>query len=218
MQGRTHKRISLFMAYAGCLVLSICKPPFLGNYLPLSEGGWTVSAYLNYLMMMAVCAEFCKEGTLFPDLDHAWQNLHEKTAVTKVINILIHMTGGKHRSRHTHSWDIAIACAGVYFGIVIRFLSGTFTYPLWLLAGAGFFSGWVTHLFADMLTSKGVYIFCWQKHTIALVPKKFLFIEFSTGSDWEDFVFKIATFLEWLFCSAACLYPLAVLLCEKFLS
>lgn len=216
MLGKTHKRISLLFAYAGCLALSIWKPGFMSNYLPVAEEGWSVVNYLNFLMMMAVCAEFCKEGTLFPDLDHAWVNLKEKTVVTKLVNILIHLTGGKHRSRQTHSLDICVACTAAYFYISIRFLSGTFAYPLWLMAGVGFFSGWLTHLFADMLTGDGIYILCWQKKRVSFVPKSFLFVKFNTGGAWEDFVFKIATFFEWLFCALACIYPIVMIVLDHF--
>jgi hypothetical protein len=217
MLGKTHKRISLLFAYAGCLAASIWKPDFLSNYLPVAEEGWSLVNYLNFLMMMAVCAEFCKEGTLFPDLDHAWVNLKEKTAITKVINVLIHLTGGKHRSRQTHSLDICLICTAGYIFLVIRFLQDAFTYPLWLFAGVGFFSGWITHLFADMLTGEGIYIFFWQKKKVAFVPKKFLWIKFNTGGAWEDFVYKVATGLEWAFCTLACIYPIIILGIQKFL-
>lgn len=216
MLGKTHKRISLFFAYALCLLVVILRPEFMHDYLPVTEEGWTVVGYLNYLVMMAVCAEFCKEGTLFPDLDHAWVNIKEKTVVTKLVNILIHLTGGKHRSRQTHSLDICLACMGVYFYISIKFLGGMFAFPLWLMVGVGFFCGWLTHLFADMLTGDGVYILCWQKKRTSFVPKSFLGFKFNTGGAWEDFVFKIATFMEWLLCVAAGLYPIVRLVVGHF--
>ena len=217
MTGRTHKRISLMLAYFGCLLLCILKPPVMESILPINGEGWTIWNILNFYIIMAVCAEFCKEGTLFPDLDHAWVNLKEKTVVTKLVNILIHITGGKHRSRQTHSLDICVISTAVYMFIVIRFLNGTFTYALWLIAGIGFFSGWITHLIADMLTSDGVYILFWQKKRVAFVPKVFLWFRFNTGGAWEDFVFKVATGLEWIFCTLACLYPIIMLVIQKFL-
>ena len=45
---------------------------------------------------------------LFPDVDHVWKNVKEKTAVNWLVNKFIHITGGTHRSRHTHSWDLCL--------------------------------------------------------------------------------------------------------------
>ena len=216
MTGKTHKRISLMFSYIGCLILCVVKPAFMEQFIPMESFEWTLKNCLNFYMMMAVCSEFCKEGTLFPDLDHAWANLKEKTALTKVINVIIHLTGGKHRSKQTHSADIAIICTAVYLFVTVTFLQDTFTYPLWLIGGIGFFGGWLTHLFADMLTSDGIYLFCWQKKKISFVPKSLFGFKFNTGGAWEDFVFKIATFLEWTSCTLACLYPIGVYVWEKF--
>ena len=205
MTGRTHKRISLGCAYLGCLLIYLFKP-----------FGLAFENLLGYYIVMAVCVEFCKEGTLFPDLDHSWQNLKEKTAVTKFINIIIHILGGKHRSRHTHSWDICLLASALGMFAIYHFLQESTYFMLYFTAGAGFFAGWITHLFADMLTADGVYPIFFAKKKIAFVPKKFFGIVFKTGDKWEDFVFKLATFLEWLFCISACLGPITLWMLKTF--
>lgn len=205
MTGRTHKRISLMFAYAGCLLIYIFKP-----------FGIKFDHLYDFYIIMAVCAEFCKEGTLFPDLDHAWVNLKEKTVLTKFINVLIHLTGGTHRSRHTHSVDICLLSTAGYLVTVIVLLREQSTFLLWLVAGIGFFGGWITHLIADMLTLDGVYLLCGSKKRTALVPKKLFGLKFNTGGAWEDFVFRVATVMEWLFCLAAAVYPVVMYVIENF--
>ena len=76
---------------------------------------------INYYLALVIMLQIGKYGALFPDIDHLWQNVKEKTVSNFIINKLIHLTGGKHRSWQTHSIDIVA---------VVTFLS--FTLPNWL--------------------------------------------------------------------------------------
>ena len=61
---------------------------------------------VNYYLALPILIQIAKYGGLFPDIDHSWQNVREKTIPNLVINKIIHLTGGKHRSWQTHSIDI----------------------------------------------------------------------------------------------------------------
>ena len=124
----------------------------------------------NYFINMAVMLLFGKQGALFPDVDHTWQNVKEKTVINKVINVIIHMTGGTHRSWQTHSWDIWLASL-----IGVLYINSRLSYEdstVFIVIIMGFWLGWFSHLFSDMLTSGGVRILCISKKTtVSIVPK-----------------------------------------------
>jgi membrane-bound metal-dependent hydrolase YbcI (DUF457 family) len=88
-----------------------------------------------------------------------------------VINSIIHLTGGKHRSWQTHSWDmwlISLLGALKFNTLLNRDNSDVF-----ILLVLGFWSGWFSHLVSDMMTSAGVRVLCWwKKSNVALVPKQ----------------------------------------------
>ena len=73
MTYRTHRE------FAVCFVIIA---NFLVYKLHLSQTGY----YVN-LIVMLVCG---KQGALFPDVDHIWQNVKEKTTINFVINKIIH--------------------------------------------------------------------------------------------------------------------------------
>ena len=51
------------------------------------------------------------KGAEINDVDHEWEYVKNKTKINRVINVIIHMLGGKHRSKITHSWEsTAIVC------------------------------------------------------------------------------------------------------------
>ncbi|MBO5387970.1 MAG: hypothetical protein J6A59_07520, partial [Lachnospiraceae bacterium] len=56
---------------------------------------------INYYLAMPIILTTSRFGAQFPDFDHEWQNVGDKTVVKRLINILIHLTGGKHRSWQT---------------------------------------------------------------------------------------------------------------------
>ena len=63
---------------------------------------------INYYLSLPILLMAGRSGALFPDVDHTWQNVSDKTYINKIINTIIHITGGKHRSWQTHSWDICL--------------------------------------------------------------------------------------------------------------
>lgn len=127
---------------------------------------------INYYISLIVLILFGKQGALFPDVDHIWRNVKEKTILNKVINTIIHITKGVHRSWQTHSWDIwFMTFVGSIFASE-RYLIGNDRIVM-ILVIIGFWAGWFSHLFSDMLSSDGVRLFCWSKKTkIKLVPKQ----------------------------------------------
>lgn len=167
---------------------------------------------VNYYLALPLILMASRYGAVFPDLDHSWQNVSDKTFLNKIINVLIHATGGKHRSWQTHSIDIVI-----YSGLLSWFLPnklyqvGMITdvnKEVLLLLLLGFMSGWVSHMFSDMLTSEGVRLVCILKFKIKLVPKRIGNLKFNTGHEWEKFNYKIVKVLN-IFLSIICLaYPL----------
>ena len=72
---------------------------------------------INYYLALPIILMASKYGALFPDLDHIWQNVKEKTVPNWIINKLIHITGGKHRSWQTHSIDILAIFGELYFQV-----------------------------------------------------------------------------------------------------
>ena len=101
-----------------------------------------------------------KAGAIFPDLDHDWHNIGVKTVPNWIINKIIHITGGKHRSWQTHSIDICawFTVLAINLPIIMynkQMISEVNKEMLSILM-IGFASGWISHLYADMLTGEGV--------------------------------------------------------------
>lgn len=131
---------------------------------------WFKVTDTNYYVSLCIMALSGRQGGLFPDVDHIWRNVKEKTPINWVINKLIHITGGVHRSRQTHSWDICIVSGALAIVFDKVLLEGTSQEMLFILI-LGFWSGWVSHLLSDMLTSDGVYPSCFCKKRKAIVPR-----------------------------------------------
>ena len=81
MTGKTHKQ------YAICGGL-------IAGMLMYGTGFTEV----NYYLSLPILVMASQAGGKFPDLDHNWENVKDKNIVTKIVNTLIHLTGGKHRS------------------------------------------------------------------------------------------------------------------------
>lgn len=169
---------------------------------------------LNYYIALVILLEAAKAGALFPDVDHTWQNIAEKTIPNKIINVLIHITGGTHRSWQTHSWDICIIFTAVayllpkylYYVDKISIVNSEVLGILML----GFASGWISHLLSDMLTSAGVKLICFINFKVKFVPRRLFGITFNTGHEWEAFNFKVMKILN-IFLGIGCLiYPLII--------
>ena len=178
MTGPTHKKYCILFAFIATIVLYELN-----------------ITHINYYLVLIIVLAISKTGALFPDVDHTWSNVHDKTVPNKIINTIIHMTGGKHRSWQTHSIDIcAVFTLASYilphklheYGI----LSALNTEVMCIIMLA-FASGWISHLFSDMLTSAGVRIVCFSKVILRLVPKKIGNFRFNTGNEWEKFNFNV---------------------------
>lgn len=164
--------------------------------------------YLCLIIMLATA----KYGALFPDLDHAWANVKEKTVPNLIINKAIHITGGVHRSWQTHSIDIAtIFSVMCWVGpkiLLEHSLISQVNMEVLSLVLIGFCSGWISHLFSDMLSSAGVRLFCWSKFTIRLVPKKLFNFRFNTGHEWESFVYAVTKRINLVIGFICVVYPI----------
>lgn len=169
---------------------------------------------INYYISLPILILTAKYGGLFPDIDHTWANVKEKTIPNLLINKLIHLTGGRHRSWQTHSIDIVIA-----FTIVSNkipqvlyergIISAVDKEVLWLIL-LGFISGWVSHIVSDMFTSAGVRLVCWGKYKVRLVPKSIGSLRFNTGHEWEEFVYRVVKTLNIALGFICIIYPIVM--------
>ncbi len=179
MTAPTHKQFSITWAALGALLLYLME---------MTE----INFYLSLLIMI----QMGKAGALFPDLDHNWHSVKEKNVLTWVVNKLLSITGAKHRSWQTHSLDIAILLTILSIRLPINlYETGVLSNANKEVLGVillGFMVGWLSHLFSDMLTPGGVRILFFYKKTLEFVPRKLLGFSFSTGSLWEDMVFRVA--------------------------
>lgn len=173
MTFRTHKQFGIAFAYITLMILYQFK---------LFE--------INYYLCFPIVLLINQWGAKFPDLDHEFCNVKDKNVLTWTINKIIHLTGGKHRSWQTHSWDVMVvyAVASTYVGYKIF---NSLNFGLFALINLAFVSGWTSHLWSDSLTSAGTKIFCWAKLKLVFVPKKIGKFRFNTGGEWEDFNYKL---------------------------
>jgi hypothetical protein len=160
----------------------------------------------NYYLCFPVILLVSQWGAKFPDLDHDFSHIKDRNVLTWIINKIIHITGGKHRSWQTHSWDICIAYSIISNLLIGRYLKDIDA-SLAFLINCGFLSGWVSHMFSDMLNGVGVRIVCWNSKTIAFVPKQFLGFHFNTGGDWEMFNYKVMRIADVVLGVIALIYP-----------
>ena len=149
---------------------------------------------INYYLALPLIILVSKYGALFPDLDHDWCNVKNKNVPNWVINKVIRITGGRHRSWQTHSIDIVILLTIAVSIIPVRLYDANkislVNKEVMSIILIGFMSGWVSHILSDMLTSSGVRILFFWKKRISLVPKRLGRRYFKTGADWESFCYK----------------------------
>lgn len=178
MTGQTHKQ------YAICGAFIVAMLMYKNG---LSE--------INYYLSLPILILTAKYGGLFPDIDHHWSSVKEKTVPNWIINKLIHLTNGKHRSWQTHSIDIVVFASFISYNLPhILFSLGYITNvnkEVMILLMLGFMSGWISHIISDMMTSAGVRLVAWSKFKVVLVPKKIGSLRFNTGNEWESFNYKI---------------------------
>lgn len=168
---------------------------------------------INYWLTIPILVAISKVGAEFPDVDHHWSNVHSKTVINRIINIIIHTTGGKHRSWQTHSVDICVLITlGIYTvskNLYINNIISEVNSEVMILLLLGFTSGWVSHLFSDSLTSEGVQLFCWcKKIKIKFVPKKIGKLRFNTGNEWEKFNCKLIGYVNIALGLVCAVYPI----------
>ena len=170
---------------------------------------------INYYLALIITIQFSKLGGLFPDVDHHWQNVKDKNAVNWVINKLIHITGGKHRSWQTHSIDITILYTILSFILPNMLLEkqiiGAVDKEILGVIMVGFALGWLSHIIADMLNGTGVRLVCWNKKHVALVPHSLLGLKFKTGESWEGFVSTTTQVLNIIVGIISIMYPYILL-------
>ena len=153
---------------------------------------WINIYYISYLPILILTSKY---GGLFPDIDHTWKNVKDKTVPNWIINKVIHITGGRHRSWQTHSIDIALIFTMISLAVpklLVKYnIIDSLNSEIIEVILIGFCSGWLSHLFADMMTSAGVRLFFWnRKIIIKFVPNHIGKLHFNTGHEWEEFVFK----------------------------
>lgn len=167
---------------------------------------------VNYYLAWIIMLYAGKSGALFPDVDHHWDSVKEKTMPNRVINYIIHATGGKHRSWQTHSLDIAALFTLVAFTLpnqlVISGAMSEVNGAIFQLLIVGFDIGWLSHLFADMMTSAGVRITCFKDIKFAFVPKQLFGLRFNTGQAWEAFVYSVTKKINMIVGFIGVIFPL----------
>ena len=192
----THKQYAVSLAFIAAIVL------YKLNMFSIQ--------YFVYLPIIILTSKY---GGVFPDIDHSWQNVKEKTIPNWILNKLIHLTGGRHRSWQTHSIDIVavftLLCL-VLPNILVEYNKiDKFNCEIIQIILIGFCSGWISHIVADMTTSAGVRLFCWcKKITIKIVPKSIGKLRFNTGNEWEEFVFKCVKTINIVLGAICVLFPI----------
>lgn len=167
---------------------------------------------VDYYLSMIVMLQFGKIGALFPDVDHTWRNVKEKTIPNLIVNKLIHITGGSHRSWQTHSIDIVIIVTIISISLprylYTRGILDIVNSNIISIILLGFSSGWISHIISDMLSSEGVRVLCFRRKKVALVPKELFGLRFNTGDVWEDFVYKVTRIFNIVIGIYTLIYPI----------
>lgn len=191
MQGNTHK-----LGGAAAMV---------GMFEYLRLTGQTLEG-VHPLLQLAIMYPASTFGSLFPDIDHHEGANPVNTPAGELFHKIVHLPDKiarkvnrkrngkprskmvekllvvKHRAWQTHS---IIFTGGI--SVLIWYLfsqwqatSGSMDSTICLLLMSGFLVGLASHIFLDMLTTSGVYLFMFKK--VKLVPKS---PKFATGSTWE---------------------------------
>lgn len=203
MTKKTHRQYSICFAFVGAILLDMHR-----------------ITPINYYITIPILLMASRYGALMPDVDHDWKNVAEKTTSNFIINKLIHMTGGKHRSWQTHSLDICLGfTAASWIVPKALWISGVFNdvdLELARLLLIGVSLGWLSHLFSDSLTSGGIRISFLSKKKVALVPKQLFGLKFNTGNEWEDFNYSVMRVINNILGVICVMYPLRDFIVELF--
>lgn len=201
MTGPTHREYSVTFVCIAAMIMYSC------SMFTLKFNINQPNYYLALLMMLPIS----KLGAKFPDVDHEWEYVKDKTVVNRILNTLIHITGGQHRSWQTHSIDIVLILTLaaiilpdklIEYGVVSA-VNGKLIY----LIVIAFMSGWVSHIFSDMLNGVGVRLICVKRWRVAFVPRKFLWFRFKTGEHWEQFNYFVIRKINIVLGILAVAYP-----------
>ena len=169
---------------------------------------------INYYLALPIILLTSKYGALFPDVDHSWKNVKDKSVPNWIINKIIHLTGGSHRSWQTHSIDIVVIVSlASYYLPSYLYTKGLVTVvnrEVLSILMLGFSAGWISHIIADMFTSAGVRLLCFLKLKVKFVPKQLFGLRFNTGNEWEQFCYKLTRFINIILGIICLIYPLIV--------
>lgn len=195
MTGYTHRQYSISFAFIAAMVMYHTK---ISN--------------INYYLSLPIILQIAKYGGVFPDIDHHWMNVKDKTVPNKIINTIIRLTGGKHRSWQTHSIDIVVVFMLIAYFLPQRIYEvGRITEinkEVLSIIMISFGSGWLSHIVADMMTSGGVRLTCFSKFKVRLVPRNIGKLRFNTGNEWEEFVYRCTRVVNMGLGTACLVYPL----------
>lgn len=195
MSGKTHAQFAIGFGYAVALILD--------NFFSIG---------LNFYLLILLMPLLSMRGAKFPDYDHHWKSISDRTAISWCVSKFIHLTGGSHRSKHTHSWDIClVSLALLWLGTeklfeyqIFSALDRGIAFTMLL----GFYSGWISHLISDMFNGDGVWPTVFALHKVAFVPKKLFGIKFNTGGAWERFFYKMSVFINRVLGVVVLIYPI----------
>lgn len=140
---------------------------------------------VNPLLQLAIMYPASQYGSVFPDNDHHWKSVGNKSPVNWVVHKLLHLTMPKHRSWQTHS---VLVTGGLLFLLYTLVTLGDALWSSpsntdWIimrLLTYGFILGVTSHLCADAINPSGIHLIPGMK--IKFVPKTSFF---ATGGPWE---------------------------------
>lgn len=141
---------------------------------------------VNPLLQLAIMYPASQYGSTFPDNDHHWEAVGNKSPVNWVVHKILHLSKPKHRSWQTHSILFTGALLLMLFTLVSlgdRIWSDP-TATDWILMrllAYGFILGVVSHLVADFINPSGIHLYPGYK--IRAVPRTSFF---ATGGVWES--------------------------------
>ena len=163
MTSSTHRECAIVGACIGTIALQEL------NMNPVAHKDYEL---LAYSVMFIVNYVFSVEGAKFSDLDHLWKNIKEKTALNRIINSLIKLTGWGHRNPVTHSFDIWLISYILIVGSVSHLISYQVLSKIIIMITTAFWIGWFTHLIADAMSMDGTRFFFWNNNLrLRFVPK-----------------------------------------------
>lgn len=149
-----------------------------------------LSTGISPFVQLAIMYPAVSWGSTAPDLDHIPANIKEQTPENLVINRLLHIGKCVHRDWRTHSVYVTLPfCIAMYLLVVVLGYSMLNLIDLTILRLiiTGITVGIVSHLFADALSTAGIWVLPGIK--FRLVPHT---SAFATGGAWEKFVQIVA--------------------------